>query len=141
MKPAMCVAEDVVRLVKTQSGEPHLVAGCVIVDRGTDSVGKTWLCAELMCSRIAAAVTEDRAHREAGRAVKTPLEIAEELVVLEHVPGRLRMFIRPVMFDQYGLEATKLFTALARMAIAAAIEQDRTSAPHHRPRAESSRRE
>jgi hypothetical protein len=36
------------------------------------------------------------------------------------------MFIRPVMFDQYGLEATKLFTALARMAIAAAIEQDRT---------------
>jgi hypothetical protein len=71
----MCVAEDVVRLVKTQSGEP--------------------------------------------------LEIAEELVVLEHVPGGLRMFIRPVMFNQYGLEATKLFTALARMAIVAAIEQDR----------------
>lgn len=125
MKPAVCVAEDVVRLVKTQSGEPHLVVGCVIVDRGTDSVGKTWLCAELMRGRIAAAVTEDRAHREAGRAVKTPLEIAEELVVLEHVPGRLRMFIRPVMFDQYGREATKLFTTLARMAIAAAIEQDR----------------
>jgi hypothetical protein len=78
-----------------------------------------------MRGRIAAAVTKDRAHREAGRAVKTPLEIAEELVVLEHVPGGLRMFIRPVMFDQYGLEATKLFTALARMAIAAAIEQDR----------------
>ncbi len=125
MKPAMCVAEDVVRLVKTQSGEPHFVVGCVIVDRGTDSVGKTWLCAELMRGRIVAAVTEDRAHREAGRTVKTPLEIAEELVVLEHVPGGLRMFIRPVMFDQYGLEATKLFTALARMAIAAAIEQDR----------------
>jgi len=125
VKPAMCVAEDVVRLVKTQSGEPHLVVGCVIVDRGTDSVGKTWLCAELMRGRVAAAVTEDRAHREAGRAVKTPLEIAEELVVLEHVPGGLRMFIRPVMFDQYGFEATKLFTALARMAIAAAIEQDR----------------
>ena len=125
MKPAMCVAEDVVQLVKTQSGEPRLVVGCVIVDRGTDSVGKTWLCAELMRGRIAAAVTEDRAHREAGRAIKTPLEIAEELVVLEHVPGGLRMFIRPVMFDQYGLEATMLFTALARMAIAAAIEQDR----------------
>ncbi len=126
MKPAMCVAEDVVRLVKTQSGEPHLVVGCVIVDRGTDSVGKTWLCAELIRGRIAEAVIKDRSNREAGRVLKTPLEIAEELVVLEHVPAGLRMFIRPLMFDQYGREATTFFTTLARMAIAAAIEQDRS---------------
>jgi hypothetical protein len=126
MKTAMRVAEEVVRLRRRPGGELLFLVGCVVVERGTDSVGKTWLCAQLMRQRIADAIEQDRASRASGKAVKAPMAIAEEIVVVESVPGGLRMFVRPVMFDLYRPDAIGLFARIARMAITAAIQRDRT---------------